>query len=189
MYVVRVRRIDGTIVGNRAQLTVVRNQGAKNESTQTFVVKLNGDRAAVRIPVPDGRRRELVPDRPTANGRTSLLERLLPVLLGHSPRPRQIPWHALPAAIAPGAVAPGVAGPAAVPPGPGNVSFVTQAAAAAGSGLAVGYQPIIEDIPEGVTMTAAAVVSSDLRYVRLAINPSFTTITDVFTFTFVGSPP
>ena len=31
VYVVRVRRIDGTIVGNRAQLTVVRNQGAKNE--------------------------------------------------------------------------------------------------------------------------------------------------------------
>jgi hypothetical protein len=52
--------------------------------------------------------------------------------------------------------------------------------------LAVGYQPVITEIPEGVTMTAAAVVSSDLRYVRLAINPSFVTLTDVFTFTFVG---
>jgi len=189
VYVVRVRRIDGTIVGNRAQLTVVRNQGAKNESTQTFVVKLNGDRAAVRLFVPQGRRRELVPDRPATNARTSLLERLLPALLSYSPPPRQIPWRALPAALAPGAVAPVAPGLATVPPGPGNVSFVTQAAAVGGPGLAVGYQPNIEVIPQGVTMTAAAVVSSDLRYVRLAINPSFTTITEVFTFTFVGTPP
>jgi hypothetical protein len=168
-------------------LTVVRNQGAKNETTQTFVIRLKGDRAAVRIPVLDGRRRELVPDRPAANGRTSLLQRLLPVLLGQSPRPRQIPWRAIPMAIAPGAVAPAAAGQGAAAPGAGNASFVTQAAAT--GGLAVGYQPVIEEIPQGVTMTAAAVVSNDLRYVRLAINPSFTTITEVFTFTFVGSPP
>jgi hypothetical protein len=187
VYVIRVRRIDGAIVGNRAQLTVVRNQGAKNETTQTFVIRLKGDRAAVRIPVLDGRRRELVPDRPAANGRTSLLQRLLPVLLGQSPRPRQIPWRAIPMAIAPGAVAPAAAGQGAAAPGAGNASFVTQAAAT--GGLAVGYQPVIEEIPQGVTMTAAAVVSNDLRYVRLAINPSFTTITEVFTFTFVGSPP
>ena len=36
-------------------------------------------------------------------------------------------------------------------------------------------------------MNAAAVVSSDLRYVRLAVAPSFTAVSEVFTFTFVGS--
>jgi hypothetical protein len=36
-------------------------------------------------------------------------------------------------------------------------------------------------------MTAAAVVSADLRYVRLAVVPSFSTLSEVFTFTFVGS--
>jgi tetratricopeptide (TPR) repeat protein len=188
VYVVRVRRIDGTIVGNRAQLTVVRNQGAQNESTQTFVLKLNGDRAAVRIPVPNGRRRELVPDRPAVNAKTGLLERLLPVLLGQSLPGRGISWRALPAAIAPGSPLPGVAVPG-IAAGPAGISAVAQAAAVAGPGLAVGYQPIIEEIPQGVTMTAAAVVSNDLRYVRLAINPSFTTITDIFTFTFVGGAP
>ena len=66
---------------------------------------------------------------------------------------------------------------------------MTQTGALSGAGLAVGYQPVITEINEGVTMSAAAVVSSDLRYVRLAVNPSFTTITDVFTFTFVGNPP
>jgi len=182
VYVVRVRRVDGTIVGNRAQLTVVRNQGSKKESTQTFVVKLKGDLAAVRLSVPDGRRRQLDPDRQPTNARTSQLRRLVQLLVDVSPRPRQIPWRALPAAIAPGAVVPAVAG---IPPA-GNMSFVTQAAASGSPGLAVGYQPVITEIPEGVTMTAAAVVSSDLRYVRLAINPSFVTITDVFTFTFVG---
>jgi hypothetical protein len=186
VYVVRIRRVDGTVVGNRAQLTIVRNQGGKKESTQTFVIKLKGDRAAVRISVPDGRRRELVPDRPAGNARTSQLRRLLQLLVDVSPRPRQIPWRALPAAIAPGAVVPAVAGPGGVLPPPANVSFVTQAAAAAGPGLGVAFQPVITEIPEGVTMTAAAVVSSDLRYVRLAINPSFVTLTDVFTFTFVG---
>jgi hypothetical protein len=149
------------------------------------VLKLNGDRAAVRIPVPGGRRRELVPDRPPVNAKTGLLERLLPVLLGQSPPGRGISWRALPAAIAPGSPLPGVAAPG-IAAGPAGISAVTQAAALAGPGLAVGYQPIIEEIPQGVTMTAAAVVSNDLRYVRLAINPSFVTITDVFTFTFVG---
>ncbi len=114
------------------------------------------------------------------------MRRLVQLLVDVSPRPRQIPWRALPAAIAPGAVVPAVAGQAAGIPPAGNISFVTQAAASGSPGLAVGYQPVITEIPEGVTMTAAAVVSSDLRYVRLAINPSFVTLTDVFTFTFVG---
>ncbi len=76
VYVVRIRRIDGSIVGNRAQLTVVRNQGSKKESTQTFVVKLKGDLVAVRLSVPDGRRRQLDSDRPPTNARTSQLRRL-----------------------------------------------------------------------------------------------------------------
>jgi hypothetical protein len=35
-------------------------------------------------------------------------------------------------------------------------------------------------------LNAAAVVSPDRRYVRLAVSPVFSTITDVFTFSFVG---
>ena len=61
VYVIHVRRVDGNIVGKRAQVTVVRNQGAKNESTQTFVIKLDQDNKAIRVAVPDGRRRQLAP--------------------------------------------------------------------------------------------------------------------------------
>lgn len=177
VYVIRVRRVDGSIVGKRAQLTVVRNQGAKNESTETFVIKLDQDQAALRISVPDGRRRQLVPDQRGTNGKTSLLERLLP-FVGGQRAVRQIPVVALPRVAAPGGGA--IAGGA-------NVPFVTGGAAGGGVGVGgVGFNPIIDVIPEGTTMNVAGVVSSDLRYVRLALNPSFTTITDVFTFTFVS---
>lgn len=189
VYVVRVRRIDGEVVGNRAQLTVVRNQGGKHETTQTFVLKLSRDRAAVRIPVPNGRRRELLPDHPAANARATQLELLLQLLVEHSPRPRQLAWRALPAAMAPGAGAvAGGAGPA-LPGTSGVTNAFTQGVAAGGPGLSVGYQPNITEINEGTQMSVAAVVSSDLRFVRLAVNPSFSTITEVFTFTFVGTPP
>ena len=51
---------------------------------------------------------------------------------------------------------------------------------------AVGFQPVVTTIPEGSLMTASAVVSPDRRYVRIAVNPVFTTLTDVFTFSFVS---
>jgi hypothetical protein len=68
----------------------------------------------------------------------------------------------------------------------GGVPFVT-GGTAVGSGLAVGLEPQITIVPEGSMMTAAAVVSADLRYVRLAVVPNFSTLSEVFTFTFVGS--
>lgn len=70
--------------------------------------------------------------------------------------------------------------------GGGGVGMVGGVNTSAG-GLAVGFEPQIELIPEGSMMTAAAVVSADLRYVRLAVSPNFSTISEVFTFTFVGS--
>jgi hypothetical protein len=70
--------------------------------------------------------------------------------------------------------------------GGGGVPFVT-GGTAIGNGLAVGLEPQITIVPEGSMMTAAAVVSADLRYVRLAVVPNFSTISEVFTFTFVGS--
>ena len=50
--------------------------------------------------------------------------------------------------------------------------------------FAVGFTPQIEIINEGVSMTVTAVISADRRYVRLAVVPTFTAITDVFTFSF-----
>jgi hypothetical protein len=175
VYVVRVKRIEGTVVGNRAQLTVIRNQGAKNESTQAFVLKLERDAAAVRIYVPDGRRRRLSPARRANERKTSLLERLIPFFSPNGPA-REVKWAMLPAAVAPETVS--------APPA-GNVVQAGGVAAVNTPSLVVPFEPIIEVIPEGTTMSAAAVISRDLRYVRLAVNPSFSSIASVFTFTFV----
>jgi hypothetical protein len=205
-----VRRVDGSVVGKRAQLNVVLNQGGSNESSQTFVLKLDNDVAAVRIAVPNGRRRQLAPEGRATEGNTALLNRLIE-FVAKSPSPRQIRWSALPAAFAPGVAIPrarggrGLAGGGGVNAagggqvagapqtigqfgvgGVGGVGAVGGVNAGAG-GLAVGFEPQIEIIPEGSMMRAAAVVSSDLRYVRLAVTPNFSTLSEVFTFTFVGS--
>jgi hypothetical protein len=211
VYVVRVRRVDGSIVGKRAQLNVVFSQGGANESSQTFVLKLDKDFAAVRIPVPNGRRRQLAPERQTTEGHTALLNKLIE-FVANSPSPQSIRWSALPSAFAPGVAIPrtrrssgvvaaggnsvGVQGGAGSQTigqfgvggvgGGGGVPFVT-GGTAIGNGLAVGLEPQITIVPEGSMMTAAAVVSADLRYVRLAVVPNFSTISEVFTFTFVGS--
>lgn len=58
------------------------------------------------------------------------------------------------------------------------------------SAFAVGFQPVVQQIPDGIFMTVQAVVSADRRYVRLAVSPNFTNVTDVFTFSFVsGAQP
>ncbi len=54
------------------------------------------------------------------------------------------------------------------------------------SAFAIGFQPQIVTIPDGIQMSVAAVVSADRRYVRLSVQPFFTNITDVFTFSFIG---
>ncbi len=53
-------------------------------------------------------------------------------------------------------------------------------------GGAVGFQPIVQTLPEGRMMTASGVVSADRRYVRIAVAPIFSNIGDVQTFTFAG---
>jgi hypothetical protein len=211
VYVVRVKRIDGTIVGKRAQLTVVLNQGAPSETSQTFVLKLDQGAAAVRIPVPNGRRRQLGPDRRASEGHAAVLRRLVE-FVANTPSPHPINWSSLPRSFAPGFGIPRhgrtnqVGGGNAAGGGqPGNGSpIIGQIGGGPGGGvgggvgtvggvspgvggLAVGYEPQITLVPEGAILQAAAVVSSDLRYVRLAAAPSFSTISEVFTFTFVGS--
>ena len=41
---------------------------------------------------------------------------------------------------------------------------------------------------DGATMSATAIVSADRRYVKIAVQPIFNTITDVFTFSFLQAP-
>jgi type II secretory pathway component GspD/PulD (secretin) len=50
----------------------------------------------------------------------------------------------------------------------------------------VGFQPIIGQINDGVSLTVNGVVSSDRRYVRLSILPIFQQVIDIQTFTSAG---
>jgi len=54
------------------------------------------------------------------------------------------------------------------------------------AGGVVGYQPVIQIVPEGSQLFARAQISPDRRYVRIAVMPVFSTITNVFTFSFLG---
>jgi len=51
---------------------------------------------------------------------------------------------------------------------------------------AVGYMPVIQQLPEGMSMTANAVVSADRRYVRITPTPFFSDIREVVRFNFVS---
>jgi len=53
--------------------------------------------------------------------------------------------------------------------------------------FAVGQQPVIVVINEGTTLNVQAVVSQDKRFVRLTLNPTFSRIDSVQTFTFQGT--
>ena len=68
-----------------------------------------------------------------------------------------------------------------LPNAPGSVNPIMPAGAGA-----IGYQSVIQLIPQGASLSAAAAVSADRRYVRIGVVPLFSTITDVFTFTFIG---
>ncbi|HEX2474362.1 MAG TPA: hypothetical protein VHK01_06445, partial [Lacipirellulaceae bacterium] len=72
-----------------------------------------------------------------------------------------------------------------VVPGGSAADFARRAALFGGRG-AVGFQPIIQVLPEGTMMSVFGVVSADRRYVRVAVAPIFSTIGEVTTFTFAG---
>ncbi|HEX3600008.1 MAG TPA: hypothetical protein VHU84_07680 [Lacipirellulaceae bacterium] len=71
--------------------------------------------------------------------------------------------------------------------GGGFIPGLNRRAAFFGGRGAVGFQPIIQTLPEGLMMGAIGVVSADRRYVRVATEPVISSIGNVQTFTFAGS--
>ncbi|HBT75742.1 MAG TPA: hypothetical protein DEB39_02190 [Planctomycetaceae bacterium] len=63
--------------------------------------------------------------------------------------------------------------------------FVTSVIPVVGD-FAAAYQPVIVILNEGNAMTIQGVVSSNRQFVRLTVNPTFSKITKVSTFKFVG---
>lgn len=160
-YIARVRHISGKIVGKRATLTVTRRAGSDKEDVETHIINLGAEDRLVRISLVTLTRTGARMLRPS----TALRLTEVSTSDGHAARSAISATAELPSRQ--------VGGPA------------TGVAPAVGFG-AVGYQPVIQMVGEGVSLGAMAVVSGDRKYVRLTLSPTFSSITDVFTFSFVG---
>lgn len=164
-YVLTVHYLRGNVVAKQAKLTIIRHQGTKQEATTTQSVSIAGEKNVLKLTLKSGRRTELGPE--------------LPAELTEFRRPFRTRYQ-----IA------------------SDVLQATDVADTRGAqqeylrrrdvllqnlgGLRAAAQPVVQTVSEGVQLGAMAVVSPDRRYVRLSLNPTFTAITDVFTFTFAG---
>jgi hypothetical protein len=157
-YRLRIRHAWGTIVGQRATLSVVRDAGGPDEVVETHSIVLNGEDAVVQVPLPAGRR-------------TGLKTVATFDLQGEFPadRPRVRPRSDDPEAKR-----------------TAQSEFDDSRSRTVQRAGAVGFQPVIRIVPDGVQLSAQAVVSADRRYVRISSLPLFTSITDVFTFSFIS---
>lgn len=156
-YRVRVRHIWGNIVGKRARLQIIRYQGTPQETIKSFAVVIGPEDAQVRLALKHGRRVQ----------RQVVPEQPKPVSR-RSGRPSF----------------PGLIGPLDDASLRSARKFVQSRR---GRRAKVGFQPVVRMLSEGATMSALAVVSGDRRYVRLTVRPFISTITDVFTFSFINN--
>ena len=164
-YRAKIKHVSGNIVGKRAQLTIIRYQGTPDELVRTHTLTLGKKDKVVRMSLNEGRRKKLAvlpKQQVTLNaarrtGRRSLLQMLGPIDGSARKAAREFASSRRRNRAGKPAPAPGV-----------------------------GFQPVVTTLSEGVTLSVMAIVSADRRYVRINAFPNFTTITDVFTFSFVG---
>ncbi|SFJ19466.1 hypothetical protein [Planctomicrobium piriforme] len=165
-YRITVKNAGGALVGNRATLTVTMLEGTKEQARIVRMLTLDGDQeVGLTFDLPSGRRTQprFVSALVTAPDVEMLLDRR--------------------AAQRNGALRPDAAGQAA------RRDFEQSRAESAqrsGKAGAVGYAPVVQVIPEGSSLSGQAVVSPDRRYVRLGMQPVFSEIVDVFTFTYLN---
>jgi hypothetical protein len=157
-YRVTVRHLSGEVVGKRAVLKIIRHQGSPRESEESFTIRLSDQDKVVRVTLTNGRLRE----------QTALQLLDMPREEPGAARRNRRERLARDSRESRRAGAEFVEGRRRAPGGPG----------------APGYQPVITVLSEGVQSTAMAVISGDRRYVRLTMQPMFTAITNVNTFSF-----
>lgn len=169
----------GTIVGKRCQLTITLHHGSPEEKVFRQSVQLDGPTATLPFSLQNGRRksRAVVPDsieKPTGALRIPRREMLAKV--------RRAGGGVVPAGLNQFRPAPGGPGILAQPGAPAQGFRMPAGSFTAG----VGFQPVIGFIGEGVSLTAAAVVSADRRFVRISVAPFFNTLREIQTFSFQG---
>jgi hypothetical protein len=169
-YKVLVRRSWGKIAADTVTAEMTINRGTDREQTLRRQIRLGADEHLLAVNVPEGRRREPLLDAQLAQDVAAQRT------LGKAVLAQQLAGITDPAAAA--AMAASRGGTPVGPPIPGLPFF--------GRG-AVGYQPVITTLPEGVNLFARAVVSADRRYVRITAVPLFSGVGQVTQFNFSGA--
>ena len=169
-YKVLVRRSWGKIAADTVTAEMTINRGTDREQTLRRQIRLGADEHLLAVTLPEGRRREPLHDAQLAQDVAAQRS------LGKAVLAQQLAAISDPAAAA--AMAASRGGTPVGPPTPGLPFF--------GRG-AVGYQPIITTLPEGVNLFARAVVSADRRYVRITAVPLFSGVGQVTQFNFSGA--
>ena len=168
-YRVKVKVIGGNIVGKRCQLVVRRHVGSRDEEKEVLPIKLEKTTEELAFVLANGRRKEKGPvtmietveRRPT---RQELIAKLMTTTLPNSIR-ANLSYAQF---------------------GAGNMNgagTILQTGGQRGGG-AVGYQPVIGVVNDGISLTVSAITTADRRYVKMAIAPAFNALVEVATFSF-----
>ena len=170
-YQLKVWRVWGKVTTGKVTVEVITHFRDKNSITVSKKLPLENDVAAVTFDLKDGRRKESLQQQQVANAAGGQLA------INHQILAQQIANAADPVSL--GSLAAGrsssLNGGNLAGAGRGALPF----AAARG---AVGYQPVIQTLPAGASLSATAVVSADRRYVRVSCSPFFSGIGNVFTY-------
>ena len=176
-YRIKIRHVSGDVVGKRAALKLTRYEGTRREIVETLIVEITVQDKVIRVTLNHGRLKELSaipPPEPRPIARVARRPTIWQMVAPDSAEARDALQDFLAQAGA----------------GQGQAQAQGQTGAGQGGSQlgAVGYQPVISVLSEGVTLSVAALVSADRRYVRLTLAPVFSAITGVNTFSFFGSP-
>jgi hypothetical protein len=164
-YRVRIHRVWGEVAAGKVTVDVYRHLGTERADHERRQLDLGDEDAMVVFELDAGRRTEPLE---TAQ------------LAGALQRQQQVSRSVLAQQLE------SLSDPRALPT-QSDILRRRRALGALGLGGAVGFQPIIQVLPEGTMLAVSGVVSADRRYVRIGVAPIFSTIGDVQTFTFAGN--
>jgi hypothetical protein len=177
-YQVLIRRVFGKLTTGKVSVELDTHFNTSLAKTLEKKVPLDSGEALVKFDLADGRRKESIQSQQVVNAAVDTVAqtRHLEILA------QQIAAVSDPQATAALSVAQQDAAAASA----GQAQQINPLAFPAGwpNGLhgAVGYQPVIQVLPSGTSMSATGVVSADRRYVRITCMPIFSQISNVTTF-------
>jgi len=182
IYRVLIRRVWGNVTSGHVTIDVLSDMGRPSQRYIRRQIDLTEQDAMVIVEVKDGSRKTEVAEAQLAHLRDLRNAQANHVLGQFADDPAVMQQFLADMANIQSASAGGggVIGNRPLFPGfvPGGRGF--------GLSPAVGYQPVIELIPEGAMLMVSAIISADRRYVRVTPTPFFSQILEINTFNFVS---